>query len=76
MCELEPRVEARELPPDITELREEVAAAHARLDALRQPLIDAHVAALAAEVDRVIEVHRRTPILNSALKRAGQRSGS
>jgi hypothetical protein len=59
MGELEPEVEARELPADAEELREQVADEHRYLDAVLQPRIDAHIAALAAEVDRLIEAHRR-----------------
>jgi hypothetical protein len=55
--ELEPEVEGRALPGHVRELRERVAAEHEGLDAVLQPRIDAHIAALAEEVDRVIGVH-------------------
>jgi hypothetical protein len=59
MCELEPEVQALELPGDVAELRERVAAEHQELDAVLQPRIDAHIEALAQEVGRIIEAHRR-----------------
>jgi len=46
------------LPADAAELREQVAAEHQALDAVLQPPIDAHIDALAAEVDQLIEAHR------------------
>jgi hypothetical protein len=58
MGEREPEIEARELPPEVAELREQWAAEHERLDALWQPAIDAHIEALALEVETVIEKHK------------------
>jgi hypothetical protein len=59
MCELKPSVQARDLPPEIVEFRERVAEEHQRMDEFLQPRIDAHIAAVAREVDAVIETHRR-----------------
>lgn len=58
MCELEPQVQARELPDDVAELRRRVAADHEALDAIYQPLIDAHIAVYADAVEEVIYGHR------------------
>lgn len=58
MGELEPEVHASELAEDVAERRRAVAEEHAALDAIYQPLIDAHIAAYADAVDEVIHAHR------------------
>jgi hypothetical protein len=59
LSEIEPSVEQQQLPADVEQLRVQIAAELRELDALYQPRIDAHIEALAEEVERVIEVHRR-----------------
>lgn len=59
MGDLEPRVQPRELPPEVAALRERVAVEHQALDAALQPLIDAHIAAYAEAVETVLETHKR-----------------
>jgi hypothetical protein len=56
--DLHPGVTARELPPDVAELREAKAAEEKGMDDHWEPRIQAHIAALAAEVEAIIQMHR------------------
>jgi hypothetical protein len=56
--DLYPRVTVRDLPPEVAELREAKAAQEKEQDEHWEPHIQAHIAALADEVDAVIEAHR------------------
>jgi hypothetical protein len=58
VCEIEPPVRGRVLPEEVRELRRRIAEEHRELDAVLQPHIDLHIAALAASVDEVIGTHR------------------
>jgi hypothetical protein len=59
MSELEPPVETQRLSAEVADLREQVAAEHRILDSALQGRISAHLEGFAAEVDRLVEVHRR-----------------
>jgi hypothetical protein len=56
--ELEPPVQARDLPAEVAALRREVAEAHRYLNTILQPKIDGHIAAYRYAIDMVIAIHR------------------
>jgi len=58
VADLHPRVTARDLPPEVVKLREARAVQEQELDEHWEPRIQAHIAALTTEVERVIEMHR------------------
>jgi hypothetical protein len=59
MADLHPKVTGRDLPAEVTELREARAIEEQELDEHWEPRIQAHITALTSEVERVIEMHRR-----------------
>jgi hypothetical protein len=56
--ELEPPVQARDLPAEVAALRREVVEAHRYLNTVLQPKIDGHISAYRYAIDVVIAIHR------------------